>query len=351
MTDWFTVLTGALATINNVIRYSLNHLEQRKATKTCKRFANAPVANRWYTAWREQKGLIAAGLTVHQPVLASLDDAAPPSTERVLNNEELDTLLASFYGVNALKAIQQASAKKPLPSSKKLEPPNTSETTSPALTAKQRLLEQTQQDRLANQQQPPVSPEDRRSSRPTQKSPYLSQLAQAIRHELGQPIAQTHAVGMQAPDLQTLAPDLQTLAEERQAQELQTHAGDLQTLAPERPSPVGDRHTHQPLVHTDVTLATPDVVAPMANPLPEQTGKAAFIPDISVNAMVSIAAQSRDVTRQKPFATQQVPQPAVEGLLNTDPSPLAHLAARNQFLSNRINRLADQYFQDLATNG
>jgi hypothetical protein len=330
MTDWFTVLTGALATINNVIRYSLNHLEQRKATKTCKRFANAPVANRWYTAWREQKGLIAAGLTVHQPVLASLDDAAPPSTERVLNNEELDTLLASFYGVNALKAIQQASAKKPLPSSKKLEPPIASETTSPALTAKQRLLEQTQQDR--------------RSSRPSQKSPYLSQLAQAVRQEVGQPIAQTHAVDMQAPDLQPPAG-------ERQAQELHTHAGDLQTLTPERPSPVGDRHTHQPLVHTNVTLATPNVVAPMANPLPEQTGKAAFTPETSVNAMVSIAAQFRDVARQKPFATQQVPQPAVEGLLNTDPSPLAHLAARNQFLSNRINRLADQYFQDLATNG
>ena len=247
MADW---LTRGLNVLANAVQYALEKLEHRKAQKASQYFAQAPVANRWYNAWREQKGL--------EP----LDDA-PASTDRQLSDQELDTLLASFYGAKALRQPPAESTKdKPLTA---------------AQTAKQRLMAS---KTLTDAEQFDVVKADLVRS---QQLSYISRVAEVVKSsELVLPQTQAH----NQPKLQTKA------AQQGINRSLQMETGITAQISP---------------------LSLPLKV--------DQTSNAS-----------------------KSFATSQ----PTEALLDMQPNPLAHMVARNQFLSDRLNRLANQYFEEKA---
>jgi hypothetical protein len=237
MADWLTRGLNALA---DAVQYALDKLEQSRTQKTTKRFAQAPVANRWYNTWREQKGL--------EP----LDDA-PNSTERQLSDQELDTLLASFYGA---KAISRQQAQQ-LPANA-------------AQTAKQRLLN--------IKTLPDANPYDHVKADyiKTQQTSYISRIASVVK-------------------------------------------------TPEDVASPGEPTSNQ-----HGKLSSPLTMQPLHTGIPTQ---------ISPQSVPMSAKQP-----PKPFATPQ----AVDNTWDMQPNPLAHLVANNQFLSDRLNRLANQYFEEKA---
>lgn len=267
MADW---LTRTLETVAELVQLGLDKLEQRQATKASKRFAEAPVANRWINAWREQNGLPleAAPLTTD----AREDNTVGQST---LSDKEMDTLLASFYGAKVVaKSIKTAKVSNKL-----------SKKDSPALTAKQRLLDNLAMP-LDNMAVDTLS-EDitcKPADDITGSNGYISRIATVVRAHK-EPLTSSFNLSGKSVSESTLSKDT-----------------------------------------TSVSSSLMATIAAM--PVLDKSGVAA----------VSISAGNQT----KPFAT------LMEASADMAPNPFAHMVAKNQFLSDRINRLANQYFEEAA---